>query len=128
MVRVDLEAARGAGGSFTRKDALGRIDERSHMRYNATMIRTFRHTGLEAFFLKGSKGGIQPHHASRLRVMLTALNTAEGPDDMAAPGWRLHPLLDDLTGHFSVWVNGNWRLTFTFEGTDAILVDYQDYH
>ncbi len=28
----------------------------------------------------------------------------------------------------SVWVNGNWRLTFRFDGQDAILVDYQDYH
>ena len=28
----------------------------------------------------------------------------------------------------SVWVNGNWRLTFTFEGVHAVLVDYQDYH
>jgi proteic killer suppression protein len=27
-----------------------------------------------------------------------------------------------------VWVNGNWRVTFIFEGTDAVLVDYQDYH
>jgi proteic killer suppression protein len=27
-----------------------------------------------------------------------------------------------------VLVDGNWRLTFTFEGEDAILVDYQDYH
>jgi hypothetical protein len=25
-------------------------------------------------------------------------------------------------------VSGNWRLTFAFEGEDAILVDYQDYH
>jgi plasmid maintenance system killer protein len=26
------------------------------------------------------------------------------------------------------WVNGNWRMTFGFEGEDAILVDYEDYH
>ncbi|MHB8225541.1 type II toxin-antitoxin system RelE/ParE family toxin [Acidithiobacillus sp.] len=44
------------------------------------------------------------------------------------PGWKLHPLHDDLQGHFAVWVNGNWRLTFTFEDGDAILVDYVDYH
>jgi len=25
-------------------------------------------------------------------------------------------------------VNGNWRLTFRFDGEDVILVDYQDYH
>jgi plasmid maintenance system killer protein len=34
----------------------------------------------------------------------------------------------DLKGHFSVWVSGNWRLTFNFDGTDAVLVDDQDYH
>jgi len=25
-------------------------------------------------------------------------------------------------------VSGNWRLTFLFEGEDAVLVDYHDYH
>ncbi len=34
----------------------------------------------------------------------------------------------DLKGHFSVWVSGNWRMTFTFDGADAVLVDYLDYH
>lgn len=47
---------------------------------------------------------------------------------MNAPGWRLHRLETDLQGHWSIAVNGNWRLTFRFEGVDAILVDYQDYH
>jgi proteic killer suppression protein len=47
---------------------------------------------------------------------------------MKMPGWKLHPLTADLAGHYSVWVNGNWRLTFCFEGAHAILVDYQDYH
>ena len=47
---------------------------------------------------------------------------------MNAPGWRLHELYGDLKGHWSVDVSGNWRLTFAFEGEDAILVDYQDYH
>jgi proteic killer suppression protein len=47
---------------------------------------------------------------------------------MNAPGWKLHPLTGDLAGHYSVTVNGNWRLTFTFEGENAELVDYLDYH
>jgi toxin HigB-1 len=47
---------------------------------------------------------------------------------MNLPGWRLHRLSGHLADHWSVWVNGNWRLTFTFDGQDAILVDYQDYH
>jgi proteic killer suppression protein len=47
---------------------------------------------------------------------------------MNAPGWRLHPLHGDLEGHWSADVSGNWRLLFAFEGEDAVLVDYQDYH
>ncbi|PKO82833.1 MAG: hypothetical protein CVU17_11485 [Betaproteobacteria bacterium HGW-Betaproteobacteria-11] len=89
------------------------------------MIRTFRHKGLQAFFEPGSKAGIQPHHAPRLKRQLTRLDVAAGADDMNLPGWKLHPLTN---GPWSVWVNGNWRLTFVFEGTDAVSVDYQDYH
>ena len=92
------------------------------------MIRTFRHKGLERFFRTGSKAGIQPHHAERLRRQLAKLDTSSGPQDMDVPGWRLHPLSSDLAGHWSVWVNGNWRMTFAFDGQDAVLVDYQDYH
>jgi toxin HigB-1 len=47
---------------------------------------------------------------------------------MNAPGWRLHPLAGELKDQWAVWVSGNWRLTFRFEGEDAILVNYQDYH
>jgi addiction module HigA family antidote len=47
---------------------------------------------------------------------------------MDAPGNNLHPLKGGFVGHWSVKVNGNWRLTFSFEGEDVILVDYQDYH
>ncbi len=61
--------------------------------------------------------------------MLRRLNEATSPQGMNLPGWSLHPLKGKtLRGHFSVSVSGNWRLTFKFEGTDAILVDYQDYH
>jgi len=37
-------------------------------------------------------------------------------------------LKGDLKKHWAVTVNGNWRMVFTFEGTDAVLVDYMDYH
>jgi proteic killer suppression protein len=47
---------------------------------------------------------------------------------MALPGWKLHPLKGSMKGHWSVSVDQNWRLTFTFEGGHAIVVDYQDYH
>jgi proteic killer suppression protein len=92
------------------------------------MIRSFRHKGLQVFFETGKKGGIQPQHEAKLQRQLFALNEATQPQQLDFPGWRLHPLAGDLKGHWSIWVNGNWRVTFTFEGEDAILVDYQDYH
>lgn len=92
------------------------------------MIKSFKHKGLESFFLTGSKKGIQPHHAGRLQLQLAALDNASGPEDMSAPAWRLHPLSGNLAGHWAITVNGNWRLTFRFIGQDAELVDYQDYH
>jgi len=54
------------------------------------MIKTFRHKGLQAFFETGSKAGIQPHHAAKLRVLLTTLDNAKCPDDMNAPNWKPH--------------------------------------
>ena len=92
------------------------------------MIKSFRHVGLEKFYKTDSKAGIQLSHASKLRLQLTALNEARGPSDMAAPvSWGLHRLHRDEK-HWSIRVNGNYRLTFTFDGEDAILLDYRDYH
>ena len=92
------------------------------------MIKDFLHSGLEGFYRSGSKAGIQPAHASKLRRQLTLLDASVAASDMNVPGWRLHPLKGELKGHWSVRVSGNWRMTFKFEGEDAILVDYQDYH
>ena len=88
------------------------------------MIRSFRHKGVETFFKTGRLTGIQPKHAKRLRLQLARLDDAAAPGDMSAPGWRLHPLKGALAGHWAVWVDENWRLTFVFEGGDAVLVDY----
>jgi toxin HigB-1 len=92
------------------------------------MIRSFRHPGLEDFYRRGSKAGIQPSHATKLRRQLTLLDASETAQDMDVPGWHLHPLKGELKDHWSVRVSGNWRMTFQFKGEDAVLVDYQDYH
>src|SRR6266446_1771324 len=76
----------------------------------------------------GSKAGIQPKHAGRLRRLLTALNVASVPQDMDPPGNHWHPLEGNLANHWAVSVSGNWRLTFSFDREDVIFVDYQDYH
>lgn len=92
------------------------------------MIKSFRHKGLQRFFETGSKAGIQAAHAAKLRLQLAALDQAIRPEDLSAPSWELHPLKGDLKGHWALTVNGNWRVVFTFEGQDAVLVDYRDYH
>ena len=71
---------------------------------------------------------VQAAHASRLSRILAALDAAASPVELNHPGYRLHPLKGDLAGHWSIWVNGNWRVTFRFVGADVELVDYQDYH
>lgn len=92
------------------------------------MIKHFAHKGLQAFFTTGSKAGIQPAHAPRLKRQMAQLNMASMPSDMNLAGWKLHPLKGALAGHWSVWITGNWRLTFKFDGGDASIVNYQDYH
>jgi len=92
------------------------------------VIKSFRHRGIERFFTTGSKSGIQPKHSRRLRLQLATLDAAKRAADMNLPGWRWHALSGNLDGHWAVWVDENFRLTFSFEDADAILIDYGDYH
>jgi len=92
------------------------------------MIRSYRHKGLQRFAETGSKAGIQPIHARRLRILLTALDATSEPTDTNAPGYGLHRLDGEFEGRWAVRVSGNWRLIFAFEGEDAVLVDYLDSH
>jgi len=92
------------------------------------MIVSFQHKGLQKLYEHGSKQGIQADDEPKLRRILSALDVAQHPDDLAIPSFRTHRLKGDLAGHWSIWVNGNWRVTFRFIKTDVELVDYQDYH
>jgi proteic killer suppression protein len=91
-------------------------------------IRSFRHKGLQRFFVAGTRSGIRAKHADRLRLILGRLDVSVEPRDMGLPGLGLHPLKGKHRGRWSVGVSGNWRVTFAFEGNDAIDVDYEDYH
>ena len=92
------------------------------------MIKSFKHRGLQLFFDTGSKKGIMPDHAAKLARLLDRLDAAVSPGDMNLPAYKLHKLIGKEEGTWSVWVNGNRRVTFRFEGQDAVLVDYRDYH
>ncbi len=92
------------------------------------MIKSFRHKGLRRFFETGIKSGIQPRYAARLRLQLAALDTAQSVEDMDIPGYRPHPLKGKDKARWSIWVSGNWRLTFEFKDGNVHMVDYEDYH
>ena len=92
------------------------------------MIKSFRHKGLEAFFRSGSRAGMQAVYAKRLSLQLAKLDTAKAPVDMELPGWKLHRLAGNLKNHWAVWIDKNWRMTFRFNGGNAVLVDYRNCH
>ena len=92
------------------------------------MIKSFRHKGLRRFYDAGSTAGIQVSHKKRLRIQLTALDTAETIEDMDIPGFKLHTLKGNRKGLWSISVSGNWRITFEFKDGNAFIVNYEDYH
>lgn len=92
------------------------------------MIKSFKHKGLKTFFYTGNLGQINAQHAAKLARILDRLNASSTSRDMNLPSYKLHPLSGKEKGVWSVWVNGNWRVTFQFDGVDVINVDYRDYH
>lgn len=92
------------------------------------MIKSFRHKGLRRLHETGNTSGVQASHAKRLRLQLTALDTAQSIVDMDIPGFGLHPLKGTMNGRWSIAVNGNWRVTFEFKDGNAYVLDYEDYH
>jgi proteic killer suppression protein len=92
------------------------------------MIKSIRHKGVAKLFENGSVSGVQANHVRRLRLQLAALDTAQAIEDMNIHGFGLQPLKGKLKGRWSIWVNGNWRLTFEFEDGNVHLLDYEDYH
>lgn len=92
------------------------------------MIKSYKHKGLQKLFDASDQSGINPQHLRKLLRILDRLDASLNPQDMNLPGYRLYELKGKEKGTWSVWVSGNWRVTFQFEGKDAILVDYRDYH
>lgn len=92
------------------------------------MIKSFKHKGLKIFFKSGSTKGIQSDHVNKLRMQLTALDTAANIEDIDIPGYSLHKLQGDKKGRWSISVNGNWRITFDFSESNVYIVNYEDYH
>jgi proteic killer suppression protein len=61
-------------------------------------------------------------------MILSLLDVVQAPDELNLPALRLNLLKRNLVGHWSVWVSGNWRVIFRFDGANVELVNYQDDH
>ena len=92
------------------------------------MIQNFKHKGLERFFSASDYRGIPAQYASRIERLLDRLDAAIKPEDMNLAGFKFHGLTGDRKGTYAVTVTGNWRITFKFDGEDAVDVDLEDYH
>ena len=92
------------------------------------MIRSFRHKGLRILYETGSSRGVPAARATRLVEILSLLDVAAGPRDLALPGFRLHQLHGPLAPAWSIAVSANWRITFVFQLGDVFEVDLVDYH
>ncbi len=92
------------------------------------MIRGFRHKGLERYFSKSDRSGIDAKQATRILRLLDRLDAATKPEDMNLPGYRFHGLKGERKGTYAISVSGNWRITFRFEDGDAVDVNSEDYH
>ena len=92
------------------------------------MIKSFKHKGLKRYFETGSTSGLQTGHEPKIRRILSVLDNATVVQDMNLPSYRLHRLSGNRKDIWSVWINGNWRITFRFTGGDAEIINYEDYH
>lgn len=92
------------------------------------MIKTFKHQGLEQFFISNDRRLLDVKQIGRIERLLDALDSTSKIGDLLVPGYGLHKLSGNRKGTWSVKVSGNWRLTFCFEDGDVFDVNLEDYH
>jgi len=104
------------------------VVKHNHIGYISLVIKSFAHKGLKKYYLTGSVAGIQANHESKIQLILSVLENAETINDVNLPVFRLHKLSGNRSDIWSVWVNGNWRITFKFFEGYAEIINYEDYH
>jgi proteic killer suppression protein len=92
------------------------------------VIRSFRSKALRLFAETGNARKLGVPNVRRVRRILNELEIARAPEDMNLPGYRFHALKGDRKGTFAVDASGNWRITFRWDGGDAVDLDLEDYH
>lgn len=96
------------------------------------MIKSFKHKGLKELWERGRTGRIdsRPAVQARLLAYMERLNVVCNEEELQGIGKGVHKLQGrgDNHGDWAVWVTGNYRLTFDFDGQDAHILNYEDYH
>jgi len=92
------------------------------------MIRSFRSKALRRLVERGDASKLSVPNGRRVETMLARLDAAVVPEDMNLPGYRFHGLKGRDKGRYAVDASGNWRITFGWDGKDAVDVDLEDYH
>lgn len=92
------------------------------------MIGSFRSKALKKYWTRGGRSAVSAAYRDKTDILLNALDAAKRPDDMKFPGSGFHPLTGSMVGRYALTVSRNWRLTFAWDGTDAVDLDLEDYH
>jgi toxin HigB-1 len=79
-------------------------------------------------FAHGDPSKVDPRWHSKVKRILAALNVAAHATELDIPGNRFHTLTGDRKGTYSVWVTGNWRVTFQWDEDGPFAVNLEDYH
>ena len=91
------------------------------------MIGSFRSKVLQRYWEKGDVRGLRPDLVERIDDRITLLAQAEAPEGTNIPGVNFHSLRGKPQ-RYALWVNKNWRITFGWDGDEAIDIDLEDYH
>jgi proteic killer suppression protein len=94
------------------------------------MIKSIRHKGLRLLWTEGDASKLPAGQVRKIEQRLAAIDSATlVPHDFGAfPGWKPHKLTGDRKDFWSVWVSGNDRIIFRWDGQHAYDLDYLDYH
>lgn len=92
------------------------------------MIRSFRSKALRRLAEQGDASKLSVPNVRRVETIVARLDAALAPEDMNLPGYRFHGLKGKDKGRYAVDASGNWRITFAWDGRNAIDVDLEDYH
>jgi len=98
-------------------------------RYYWQVIRSFRDKDTEAVWRRSFVKKLSPELSRLTYNKLVLIDAAGSINDLRVPpGNRLEKLSGDRAGQYSVRVNDQWRVCFTWSAAGSANVELVDYH